>query len=179
MLDKMTKAEIVKRILDEEIEDEASGEELIHQLLTHTVAKNTNHRSGGSPSLGERVADKLAKTAGSWPFIFSFIAFLFAWILVNAFLLAKAYDPYPFILLNLFLSCVAALQAPVIMMSQNREEEKDRIRAENDYKVNLKAEIIIEDLHVKLDQMIENQEAILNRLSTLERAEDEEEAARP
>jgi uncharacterized membrane protein len=91
------------------------------------------------------------------------------WIFANAALLTVAYDPYPFILLNLFLSCVAALQAPVIMMSQNRQEEKDRLRADNDYKINLKSEIIIEDLHEKLDRLIDNQDRILERLAALER----------
>jgi uncharacterized membrane protein len=168
MADRVTKAEIVNRILGGEIDDEQSNEELIHLLISHTVAKNVNRRNGGKLTFGQRVADKIAKVAGSWSFIFGFITFLILWIIGNVWLLSAAYDPYPFILLNLFLSCVAALQAPVIMMSQNRQEDKDRIRAENDYKVNLKAEIIIEDLHAKLDRLIENQEKIQERLAALE-----------
>ena len=166
---KMTKAEIVNRILGEEIDDDQDGEELIHLLLSRTVTKNVDRRASEARSIGERVADKIAKVAGSWTFIFLFIAFLLVWVLGNVYLLTRAYDPYPFILLNLFLSCVAALQAPVIMMSQNRQEEKDRLRAENDYKINLKSELIIEDLHAKLDLMVKNQQNILDRLDELER----------
>ncbi len=168
MADRITRAEIVNRILEEEIDEDQDGEELIHMLVTHTVTKNVNRKTSDGLTFGERVADRIAKVAGSWAFIFSFIAFLGLWITANVLLMANAYDPYPFILLNLFLSCVAALQAPVIMMSQNRQEEKDRIRAENDYRVNLKSEIIIEDLHQKLDRLMENQEEILKRLSRLE-----------
>ena len=164
---KMTRAEIVSRILGPELGDDQSAEELIHLLLASMVAKNFDRHE--KTTLGERVADKIAKVAGSWSFIFLFIGFLAAWIIANALLLQAAYDPYPFILLNLFLSCVAALQAPVIMMSQNRQEEKDRLRAENDYKINLKSELIIEDLHAKLDLMVKNQQNILDRLDELER----------
>ena len=165
---KMTRAEIINRILGPESGEESSGEELIHLLLTSKVTKDIDRRE--KPTLGERVADKIAKVAGSWTFIFLFVGFLVLWIVGNAYLLQKAYDPYPFILLNLFLSCVAALQAPVIMMSQNRQEEKDRRRAENDYRINLKSEILVEDLHLKLDKLIENQEIILGRLAALDKA---------
>jgi uncharacterized membrane protein len=154
-------AEIVKMILDGMASDEAEEEDLIHLLIENKVSRNVQRKSRESLTLGERVADKVAKTAGSWAFIFSFCGILAIWIISNAILLTKPFDPYPFILLNLFLSCVAALQAPVIMMSQNRQEEKDRIRAENDYRVNLKSEIIIEDLHEKLDRLIANQEKIM------------------
>ena len=165
---KMTRAEIINRILGPESGEESSGEELIHLLLTSKVTKDIDRRE--KPTLGERVADKIAKVAGSWSFIFLFVGFLALWIVGNVYFLQKAYDPYPFILLNLFLSCVAALQAPVIMMSQNRQEEKDRRRAENDYRINLKSEILVEDLHLKLDKLIENQETILGRLAALEKA---------
>ena len=165
---KMTRAEIINRILGPESGEESSGEELIHLLLTSKVTKDIDRRE--KPTLGERVADKIAKVAGSWTFIFLFVGFLVLWIVGNVYLLQKAYDPYPFILLNLFLSCVAALQAPVIMMSQNRQEEKDRRRAENDYRINLKSEILVEDLHLKLDKLIENQEIILGRLAALDKA---------
>lgn len=106
-------------------------------------------------SLGERVADKVAEFGGSWTFIISFVVFLLIWIALNMYWLNnKGFDPYPFILLNLILSCVAALQAPVIMMSQNRQEAKDRERARNDYMVNLKAELEIRELHEKIDHLI-------------------------
>ena len=107
---------------------------------------------------GDRIADKVAKFGGSWSFIITFFSILIAWICLNAIFLAnQSFDPYPFILLNLILSCVAAIQAPVIMMSQNRQEAKDRIRSENDYKVNLKAEIEIRTLHEKIDHLLLDQ----------------------
>ena len=111
-------------------------------------------------TLGQRAADSIAKFAGSWAFIFSFSGVLILWMVVNVLLAAGAFDPYPFILLNLVLSCVAAIQAPLIMMSQNRQEEKDRRRAENDYKVNLKTEIMIEDLYDKVNAMLAKQSAL-------------------
>ena len=108
-------------------------------------------------TLGQRAADTIAKFAGSWAFIFSFTGVLVLWMVFNVILATKAFDPYPFILLNLVLSCVAAIQAPLIMMSQNRQEEKDRRRAENDYKVNLKTEIMIEDLYDKVSAILAKQ----------------------
>jgi uncharacterized membrane protein len=109
-------------------------------------------------SLGQRIADKVALFGGSWKFIIIFAIILFLWIFINAYLLIKKpFDPYPFILLNLILSCLAAIQAPVIMMSQNRQEAKDRVRAQNDYQVNLKAEIEIRQLHEKVDHILINQ----------------------
>lgn len=111
-------------------------------------------------TLGQRAADAIAKFAGSWAFIFSSTGVLILWMVVNTVLATKAFDPYPFILLNLVLSCVAAIQAPLIMMSQNRQEEKDRRRAENDYKVNLKTEIMIEDLYDKVNAILKKQSSI-------------------
>ena len=107
--------------------------------------------------LGQCAADIIAKFAGSWAFIFSFTGVLILWMFINIVLATKAFDPYPFILLNLVLSCVAAIQAPLIMMSQNRQEEKDRQRSENDYKVNLKTEIMIEDLYDKINTSVINE----------------------
>ena len=109
-------------------------------------------------TFGERVADRVAKFGGSWKFILSFGFFLMLWIVANSYvLLHKPFDPYPFILLNLILSCIAALQAPVIMMSQNRQEQKDRARAENDYQVNLKAELEIRLLASRIDHLLHHQ----------------------
>lgn len=164
MAGKLNNAQIAKMILEGMVDSAAEEEDLIHLLVENKVSRDVQHKSRDKITLGERVADKVARTAGSWAFIFSFCGFLAIWIISNALILTKPFDPFPFILLNLFLSCVAALQAPVIMMSQNRQEEKDRIRAENDYRVNLKSEVIIEDLHNKLDRMIANQEAILAAL---------------
>ena len=109
-------------------------------------------------TFGQRVADRVALFGGSWKFIIIFAAILLSWIIINSYLLIKKpFDPYPFILLNLVLSCLAAIQAPVIMMSQNRQEAKDRVRSENDYLVNLKSEIEIRQLHEKIDHILINQ----------------------
>ena len=124
-------------------------------------------------TIGQRAADSIAKFAGSWAFIFSFTGALVLWMIVNVLLAAKAFDPYPFILLNLVLSCVAAIQAPLIMMSQNRQEEKDRRRAENDYKVNLKTDIMIEDIYDKVNAVLARQTELekIIRAKTDENAE--------
>ena len=145
---------------------EFTDEELIHQLIQTKVTKNASH--GEHLSYGHRASDAEAKFAGSWAFIFSFIAVMVVWMLLNILLGTKAFDAYPFILLNLVLSCIAAVQAPLIMMSQNRQEAKDRERAENDYKVNLKSELIVDDLHKKLDLVLENQQKLYRRLERLE-----------
>lgn len=110
-------------------------------------------------TFGQRVADRVADFGGSWTFIISFCFFILVWICLNVYWFAnKGFDPYPFILLNLILSCIAALQAPVIMMSQNRQEEKDRERARNDYMINLKSELEIRMLHEKLDHLMLHQQ---------------------
>lgn len=134
-------------------------EEVIHLLLSKQTAKDTSKYT-----VGERISDRMAKIAGSWAFIISFCLTLIIWICANLYLFTKPFDPYPFILLNLVLSCLAAIQAPIILMSQNRQEDKDRERAENDYKVNLKAEIILEDLHHKIDHLISEQKHLKDRL---------------
>jgi uncharacterized membrane protein len=124
-------------------------------LLTDKIDNNDSQ----SLSVGQRIADKVASFGGSWTFIISFGVFIFIWICINVFWISnKSFDPYPFILLNLILSCLAALQAPVIMMSQNRQEEKDRERGKNDYMINLKSELEIRMLHEKLDHLILNQQ---------------------
>ena len=163
-----SKIELVNVILGDE-NAKAEEEEIMHLLLQQKLSSNTDRLSDEQLTFGSRMADKIAKVAGSWTFIIAFVSCLTIWIVLNTLLVIfgknSAYDPYPFILLNLVLSCVAALQAPVIMMSQNRQESKDRLRAQNDYKINLKSEIIIEDLHEKVDKLIENQEIIMNLLS--------------
>jgi uncharacterized membrane protein len=119
------------------------------------VARNVNTEFETRLTTAERIADRVAEFGGSWKFIFSFFGAIVAWIAINIFLLVhRPFDPYPFILLNLVLSCLAAIQAPVIMMSQNRQEAKDRLRSEHDYSVNLKAELEIRTLHDKLDHLI-------------------------
>ena len=120
-------------------------------------------------SRGQKMADHVASFGGSWTFIISFGFFLFVWILLNtAFLLNKGFDPYPFILLNLILSCIAALQAPIIMMSQNRQEEKDRERSKLDYMINLKSELEIRTLHEKLDHLIIHQQRDLFEIQEIQ-----------
>jgi uncharacterized membrane protein len=119
------------------------------------LARNINRDFDETLTLGQRLADRVAAFGGSWRFILLFGGVLVIWIALNSMvLLLRPFDPYPFILLNLVLSCIAALQAPVIMMSQNRQEAKDRLRAEHDYQINLKAEIEIRQLHLKMDQLI-------------------------
>ena len=141
-------------VTDENIDDEA----LIHALLEEEIYVNPE---ADNLTFGERAADNLARFAGSWLFIISFCVFLAGWIVINLFVIYNPFDPYPFILLNLILSCLASVQAPLIMMSQNRQEEKDRRRAEGDYKVSLKSEIIIEDMHYKLDKILAQQQILL------------------
>ena len=156
-----------KKLVSEIIEDirhDMTDEEILNLLAGSKVSVNTVKEQKKAASFGQRAADKIAKFAGSWAFIFSFTGVLILWMVVNTVLAAKAFDPYPFILLNLVLSCVAAIQAPLIMMSQNRQEEKDRRRAENDYKVNLKTEIMIEDLYDKVNAILAKQSALEKRL---------------
>lgn len=122
------------------------------------LAQNLNRQLDEKTTLGERIADHVAEFGGSWRFILSFAAFLVVWIILNCLAaLWRPWDPYPFILLNLMLSCLAAIQAPIIMMSQNRQEARDRQRAENDYRVNLKAELEIRNLHAKIDMLVQHQ----------------------
>ena len=148
---------LLKDVLDD-IRQDMSDEEVLALLANRKISVRPD--SEKKYTLGQRAADAIAKFAGSWAFIFSFTGILVLWMVINVILAAKAFDPYPFILLNLVLSCVAAIQAPLIMMSQNRQEEKDRRRAENDYKVNLKTEIMIEDLYDKINAILTKQSAL-------------------
>ena len=132
----------------------------VEKQVIQSVSKNTMistevEEDEQEITFGQKLADKVAEFGGSWGFIIFFMSFLVAWILLNVFWLSNhGFDPYPFILLNLILSCIAAIQAPVIMMSQNRQEEKDRERAKKDYKINLKSELEIRELHEKIDHLI-------------------------
>ena len=156
----------------EEIRHDMTDEEVLNLLADSKISVSPK-KEKEKYALGQRAADTIAKFAGSWAFIFSFAGGLILWMVVNAILATKAFDPYPFILLNLVLSCVAAIQAPLIMMSQNRQEEKDRHRAENDYKVNLKTEIMIEDLYDKVNAILAKQSQI-EKLLTEKKTKDEE-----
>lgn len=129
---------------DEHIEDYLA-------VVPEPTAKNINKKFEEQLTLGDRLADRMTSFAGSWPFIILCLSFLVVWMMTNIYLLSRPFDPFPFILLNLMLSTIAALQAPIIMMSQNRQALKDRLRAEHDYMVNLKAEAEIAALHKKID----------------------------
>lgn len=153
-----------KKYLESLIQSERGELSILEQDVIQAISKdqllvgNIGLTSNEQPTLGQQLADKIAAFGGSWTFIIVFFSFILLWILVNIFLLLqRPFDPYPFILLNLILSCLAAIQAPIIMMSQNRQEQKDRQRSEYDYKVNLKAELEIRLLHEKVDHLIVHQ----------------------
>ena len=160
---------LLKDVLDD-IRQDMSDEEVLALLANRKIS--VRPESEKKYTLGQRAADAIAKFAGSWAFIFSFIGILILWMALNIVMATKAFDPYPFILLNLVLSCVAAIQAPLIMMSQNRQEEKDRRRAENDYKVNLKTEIMIEALYDKLNAIVAKQSEMAKQLQNNENKSD-------
>ena len=155
---------LLKEVL-KDIRHDMTDEEVLNLLADSKISESP---TAEKYTLGQRAADAIAKFAGSWAFIFAFTGVLILWMVINTILAADAFDPFPFILLNLVLSCVAAIQAPLIMMSQNRQEEKDRRRAENDYKVNLKTEIMIEDLHDKVNAILAKQSALEKKLQEQE-----------
>ena len=136
-----TKKDIVRMLLRNSELEEQDEEELLNLLIDQPIAIDVDKQEEAKMTKGDRLADKLSEIAGSWTFIFLFVSFLLGWIILNAVILTQeqAIDPYPFILLNLVLSCIAALQAPIIMMSQNRQAEKDSLRNQNDYRTDLKS----------------------------------------
>lgn len=147
-------------IINKENKELSSLEHEVVESITHNqiLSDNIGPDLNDSLTFGQRVADSIAEFGGSWTFILSFFSFLIIWMLINIVLLTGSpFDPYPFILLNLILSCLAAIQAPIIMMSQNRRDQKDRIRNEYEYKINLKAELEIKLLHEKLDHLMIHQ----------------------
>lgn len=160
----------------EDLLEEERGElseldrEVIDSLETGEIlAQNPEEEIDEKTTFGQRMADRVATFGGSWTFIISFMVILLGWITLNsASLLARPFDPYPYILLNLVLSCIAAVQAPIIMMSQKRQEQKDRLRSENDYQVNLKAELEIRQLHERLDYQMNRQWEKLAELQRLQ-----------
>jgi uncharacterized membrane protein len=150
------------------------AQQLIRDLRQHTVTDDVYEEIDEQESFGGRVADWLAGFAGSWKFIILFCCLMLVWMGINAYLGSRAFDPFPFILLNLTLSTLAALQAPVILMAQNRQATKDRAVAQNDYQVNLKNEVEIADLHRKLDALTDtltNQTRLVNALVAARRQE--------
>ena len=161
------KKEIVKMLLNQSLE-EKDEEEIIDLLLNNPISIDVDKENDAKMTFGDKVADKLSEVAGSWTFIILFCLFLLFWIILNAYILVKAIDPYPFILLNLLLSCLAALQAPIIMMSQNRQAKKDTLRNKNDYRTDLKSELILEQLYDKLEVLEKNQNKIMNYIKEKE-----------
>lgn len=157
-----TKKEIVKMLLNKKI-DVDDEEQLLDLLIDEPIAIDVDKEDEKTKKIRDKIADKLTQIAGSWTFIIGFSLFLLIWILLNIYVF-KNVDPYPFILLNLLLSCIAALQAPIIMMSQNREAKKESLRSKNDYKTDLKSELILEELHDKMDLILKNQKVILKKL---------------
>lgn len=162
-----TKKEIVKMLLKNKVLEDKDETELMEMLFDQEIAVDVDKYVEENATWKDRLADRITKRAGSWDFIIGFIIFLLLWMVINGVILCdgKAFDEYPFILLNLFLSCVAALQAPIIMMSQNRAAEKDSLRGKNDYKTDLKSELILEELHEQMTKMISNQNKIIKLLS--------------
>ena len=155
----MNKEKLVKMILNKTDNDTMDNfDELFDMLINEPIAINVDKEE--NRTIGEKVADKLAEVAGSWTFIMIFVLFLIFWIVLNV-IAMQAVDPYPFILLNLVLSCISAIQAPIIMMSQNREAKKEKIKSNNEYKTTLKNELILEELHRKMDEILKNEKAIL------------------
>jgi len=154
------RAEYVKGVLQTEKGELSTLEKEVMRSLSEQelLSKNINIEFDQKLTFGQRLSDKLSDSAGSWGFIITFAGVLVLWITINTVLLVwRHFDPYPFILLNLVLSCLAAIQAPIILMSQNRQESRDRLRAEHDYLVNLKAELEIRHLHEKVDHLLKNQ----------------------
>jgi uncharacterized membrane protein len=157
----LTTQNVQLKKLNKIVSDSIKEEELLVQNLSLGIDEPLN--------TSERLADKVATFGGSWRFIILFMLLLLVWIVINSvFLLDKAFDPYPFILMNLILSCIAALQAPIIMMSQNRKESKDRKRSENDYLINLKAEIEIRTLHQKINLLMKDELESLFKIQKLQ-----------
>ena len=161
MATQKTKKEIVKQLLNSDI-DEQDEEELLDLLVDQPISIDVDKVEDEKKTMGDYIADKMSEIAGSWGFIIGFSLFLIFWIVLNTVILSKGneIDPYPFILLNLLLSCLAAIQAPIIMMSQNRQSEKDSLRDQNDYRIDLKSELILEELHDKMDNIIKEQKEI-------------------
>jgi len=150
------------------ISDEDEREQKIHELLKDRRSLNINIELSKRLTAGQKAADKMAEFAGSWKFIIVFMALVLTWGIVNTkWVLERPFDPYPYVFLNLVLACIASIQAPVIMMSQNREAQKDRLRAENEYLINMKSEIILEDLHLKIDNIIQRQRLLEDELENI------------
>ena len=157
---KRNKEKLIRIILNQgSIDAKENYDELLELLIDEPIAINVDKDE--ERTFGEKLADDIAAIAGSWGFIFGFLGFLAIWMFLNL-VIVNSPDPYPFILLNLILSCLAAIQAPIIMMSQNREAKRERLKSSNDFKTNIKSELILEKLYDKIENLIRNQEIIMN-----------------
>ena len=165
-----TKKDIVKMLLRNNELDENDEEELLNLLIDQPISIDVDKQEESKMTFGDRIADRVSEIAGSWTFILLFVLFLILWVVLNTIVLVgeKSIDPYPFILLNLVLSCISALQAPIIMMSQNRQAAKDSLRNQNDYRTDLKSELILESLHDQMDMIMRNQKRILRYIEAIE-----------
>ena len=162
----MSKKDIVKLLLKKDELGEQDEEELLDLLIEQTIAIDIDKQEEAKLTVGDKLADKVSEVAGSWPFIFIFIGFLIAWIVLNTvvFIGDIKIDPFPYTLLNLVLSCIAAIQAPIIMMSQNRQAKKDSLRNQNDYRIDLKSELILETLYEHMEEILKTQRKIIRML---------------
>lgn len=160
---KTTKTKLVKTILKNNKLNNKDKKELEEMLIKEPISINVDKEEDKNITVGDKIADKVSAIVGSWTFIIIFVCILIGWMLLNGIILKKGnqVDPYPFILLNLILSCIAAIQAPIIMMSQNRQAKKDSKRHQNDYKIDLKSELILEELHKKMDIILKQQKELL------------------
>ena len=170
-----TKKEIVKMLLKNNELDEQDEEELLDLLIDQPIAIDVDKQEEAKMTLSDKIADKVSEICGSWTFIILFILMLLGWIILNTVILIgdKSIDPYPFILLNLVLSCISALQSPIIMMSQNRQAAKDSLRNQNDYRTDLKSELILESLHDQMEVILRNQKRIFRYIQDGEDSNDE------
>ena len=169
-LNRYRNKQLIQLINEENRELNSLEKEVVEAISSSKVlSENIEDDIEEKLTFGQKVADHIATFGGSWTFIIIFFSFLFIWMAVNIWLLtAKPFDPFPFILLNLILSCLAAIQAPIIMMSQNRQEHKDRIRSEHDYKINLKAELEIKLLNEKVDHLLIHQNKRLMEIQQIQ-----------
>ena len=161
-----TKKDIVKMLLKSSELEAQDEEELLDLLVEQPIAIDVDKQESQKMSFGDKAADKVSEIAGSWAFVLGFMLFLIIWIIINTFILIDegAPDPFPYVLLNLVLSCIAAIQAPIIMMSQNRQAAKDSLRNQNDYRTDLKSELILESLHDHINEVLNNQKKIIKLL---------------
>ncbi|MDD3241590.1 MAG: DUF1003 domain-containing protein [Bacilli bacterium] len=164
---KKTKKEIVKMLLNQNL-DMQDEEDLIEMLIDSPLSVDIDKQEEQNIKKRDLAADKISSIVGSWTFILTFCAFLAFWVILNTVILDKPVDPYPFILLNLLLSTVAAIQAPIIMMSQNRQAKKDSLRNHNDYRVDLKSELILESIHNDIEEIHRIQKRLVSYINNQE-----------